>query len=157
MRVLDIGCGRGCHAILAAERGADVTAVDADAEALKAAEKAARKAAAAVHWIKLDPAHDRLPQGPFDLVMVLGGFDRRRLADYLGTVRPGGFLLGEAFLEQQRDLGWGPTDQARLLKSGEVWTLFQPFDLIEVREVLEILDGRTLAVASALARRPPQS
>ena len=97
-----------------------------------------------------------LPDGPFDFVMTLGFLDRSRFPQFLTSVTPGGYFLAEMFLEAQRELGWGPTDQARLLKSGEVWTLFRPHELVVAREVLEILDGRSLAVAGALVRRPSQ-
>jgi cyclopropane fatty-acyl-phospholipid synthase-like methyltransferase len=156
MRVLDLACGRGCHAILAAERGASVVGIDSDDEALRAAEKAARKTGARVEWMRLDPSSDAMPRGPFDLVMTFGFLDRPRLPVFLDAVKPGGHFLAEMFLEAQQELGWGPTDQARLLKAGEVWTMFRPYELVVAREVLEILDGRTLAVAGALVRRPSQ-
>jgi hypothetical protein len=72
----------------------------------------------------------------------------------MAVVQPGGYFQAEAFLEQQRDLGWGPTSDAHLLKRGELWSLAGDFEIVLAREVLEILDGRTRAVASVLAQRP---
>lgn len=154
MRVLDIACGRGRHAIAAAERGAQVVAVDNDAQKLEVAAKAARKANVSVDWIELDLERDPLPDGRFDLVMVFNYLDRRRMAEFLEAVKPGGYFLAETFLEQQRDLGWGPTSDSHLLKRGELWSLVSPFEIVLAREVLEILNGYPSALSSVLAQRP---
>jgi tellurite methyltransferase len=156
MRVLDVSCGQGCHAIAAAQRGASVIAIDRDSDLLREADAAARKSNVTVEWVHADPARDPLPPGPFDLVMQYANLHRARLPLLLDAVKPGGYLEVEAFLEQQRDLGWGPTSDEYLLKTGELWSLVRDFEILLAREVLEILDGRTRAVASVLARRPPQ-
>ncbi|NIM48856.1 MAG: methyltransferase domain-containing protein [Gemmatimonadales bacterium] len=154
MRVLDLACGRGCHAIAAAERGAHVVAVDNDAEILRSAEKAARKANVTVEWVQADLQRDPLPEGKFDIVMVFNYLDRARMSQFLDAVKPGGYFMLETFLEQQRELGWGPTSDEHLLKAGELWELVQPFEILLAREVVEILDGRSMAVSSILAQRP---
>ncbi len=154
MRVLDLACGDGTHAIAAAERGAEVVAVDIDPERLKAAETAAGKAGVTVQWLMADLTKDPLPDGQFDVVMIFNYLDRERIPQFLEAVKPGGYFMSETFLEQQRDLGWGPTSDDHLLKSGELWSLVKPFEIVLAREVLEILDGRTKAIASILAQRP---
>jgi SAM-dependent methyltransferase len=152
--VLVLACGDGTHAIAAAERGARVVAVDRDAEQLDLGQRAAAKARVDVEWIEADLTADPLPGGPFDVVMVFEYLDRTRMPEFLEAVRPGGLFLYETFLEQQRELGWGPTSDDHLLQAGELWSLVQPFEILLGREVLEILDGRTKAVASVLAQRP---
>lgn len=156
MRVLDVACGRGRHAIAAAARGAEVVALDADVEQLQAAEKTARKVGVPVEWQQADLEHDPLPPGLFDLVMVFNYLDRTRMPQMLAAVRPGGYFMAEAFLEQQRELGWGPTSDEHLLRQGELWSLVEPFEIILARDVLEVLDGRPMAVASILARCPDE-
>jgi SAM-dependent methyltransferase len=156
MRVLDLGCGRGSHAIGAARRGARVVAVDVDDDRLRDAERAARKAGVSVEWVKADLAYDPLPEGPFDFVMQFGYLDRRRLPEFLDLVKPGGYFEAEAFLEAQRALGWGPTADEHLLKPAEFWSLVGDFEIVLAREVHETLDGRTKAIASILARRPTE-
>ena len=155
MRILDVACGKGRHAMAAAARGAEVLAVDSDAERLKAAEKTAKKAQLQIDWRIADLQQD-LPDGPFDMVMVFNYLDRSRMSKFLEMVRPGGYFLAETFLEQQRELGWGPTDDEHLLRPGELWSLVEPFEIVLARDVLEVLDGRPMAVASVLARRPQE-
>lgn len=155
-RVLDLACGRGRHAIAAAQRGAQVLAVESDLARLKTAEKAARSARVSVQWAHADLTGDPLPAGTFDVVMLFYYLDRRRFPEMLEKVRPGGFFLGETFLEEQRELGWGPTSDEHLLKRGELMSLVAPYDLLLGREVLEVLDGHPRAIASVLAQRPPE-
>ena len=153
-RVLDLASGSGVHAIAAAGQGAEVVAVDADTESLKAAEAAASKAHVTVQWVQADLTTDPVPDGPYDVVMAFSYLDREQMPRFLDAVKPGGHFLLETFLEQQRELGWGPTADEHLLKSGELWSLVEPFEIVLAREVLEVLDGRSRAVASVLAQRP---
>lgn len=152
--VLDLACGDGTEAIAAARRGAHVIAIDNDPQRIETAQRAAAKAHVEVEWIRGDLTSDPLPEGPFDVVMMFEYLDRARMPDFLARVRPGGFFLGETFLVQQRELGWGPTSDEHLLTSGEFWSLVEPLEIVLAREVLEILDGHTKAVSSILARRP---
>ena len=154
-RVVDLACGRGRHAIAAAARGATVVAVDADADGIREGERLAKKAHLDIEWRVCDLEND-LPQGQFDVVMVFNYLDRVRMPTFLEMVRPGGYFLAETYLEQQRELGWGPTDDAHLLRPGEFWSLVEPLEIVLARDVLEVLDGRPMAVASVLARRPDE-
>jgi hypothetical protein len=109
-----------------------------------------------VEWVQADLTRDPLPPGQFDVVMVFNYLDRNRMPLFLEAVKPGGYFEAETFLERQRELGWGPTADEHLLKTGELWSLVGRYEIVLAREVLEILDGRTRAVASILARRPLQ-
>lgn len=153
-RVLDVACGEGLHAVAAAKRGAKVVAVDNDATRLEQAERAADKAKVTIQFVRADLSQVPVPDGPYGIVLQFDYLDRQRLPDFLDAIEPGGYFLAETFLEQQRELGWGPTSDEHLLKTGELWTLLGNFEIVLAREVLEILDGRTKAVASVLARRP---
>jgi release factor glutamine methyltransferase len=67
--VLDVGTGTGAIALaLADEAGADVVALDASAEALALARENADGLGLDVELV-LGDLRDRLPQGPFDLVV----------------------------------------------------------------------------------------
>ena len=155
-KVLDIACGRGRHAIAAAERGADVVAVDSDARRLQEAENVARRHNVSVRWVHADLEREPLPPGDFDVVMVFYYLDRRRMHDFLAAVKPGGHVLAETYLEGQRELGVGPTRDAHLLKAGELPELVRPFEVVLAREVLEEFNGRSKVIASVLAERLPE-
>jgi 2-polyprenyl-3-methyl-5-hydroxy-6-metoxy-1,4-benzoquinol methylase len=75
VRILDVGCGTGRHAIELARRGYDVTGLDLSPSQLKRAEEKARAAGVKVKFIRKDArAFDF--QGGFGLVIMLceGGF-----------------------------------------------------------------------------------
>lgn len=156
MRVLDVACGAGRHALAAAEAGASVVAVDRDHDRIKALGKESSKRGLSVEPVEADLTSWRFDPASYDVVMVFNYLDRARFAHMLAAVRPGGHFIAETFLEAQRDQGWGPTQDEHLLKTGELGTLVRDYELILGREVIEMIDGRPAALASVLARRPSE-
>jgi SAM-dependent methyltransferase len=151
---LDVACGNGRHATAAALLGADVVAIDADSKRVTAAQSTAEERGASITWSCGDLRCMDLPDTAFDVVMVFNYLDRNRMADFKNALRPGGHLMMETFLESQAEFGWGPKSDDHLLKSGELFSLVEPFELQFAREVIEVIDGRNMAVGSVLARRP---
>lgn len=153
MPVLDLACGTGRHALAAAELGGVVTAVDSDASKLKSGRRAADQRRVSVEWVQADLEQYALLESGYDLVMVFNYLDRHRMTAILRTVRPGGYLLAETFLENQRQLGWGPTSAEHLLRSGELTRLVRPLEVIQAREALDFHAGRPMSISSVLAQR----
>ena len=101
---LDLGCGEGRHTILLAKKGYDVTALDYEPLALKAARAAVRRAGSRARFVTGNALALRIPPGTFDLVLDYGCFHhvlkrdwphyRRNLARVL---RSGGHLLLSVF------------------------------------------------------------
>jgi SAM-dependent methyltransferase len=105
MRLLDVGCGPGRHALALARRGLDVTGVDLSPEFVELARGAADGEGLPARFVVGDVrelAHDSefdavicLCQGGFGL---LGGRDEPAvLARIVAAVRPGGGLAISAF------------------------------------------------------------
>jgi SAM-dependent methyltransferase len=105
MRVLDVGCGPGRHALGLARRGVEVVGVDHSAEFVRLAREAAAAEGLSVTFVELDVRElDRpeefdaticLCQGGFGL---LGGRDETAVfARIAGTLRAGGRLAVSAF------------------------------------------------------------
>ena len=152
MRVLDLASGAGRHALPAAERGAEVVAVDEDAESLEILEREAERRHLPVKCLHMDLRTSQIAPAAFDVVMLFNYLDRSRFPDFRRAVRPGGHLLAETFLTAQREQGWGPQGDEHLLVPGELLRLVEPFEVVLSREVIEMIDGRPAALASVLAR-----
>ena len=151
MRVLDLACGPGRHALLAAESGAEVVAVDSDAGSIAVLEREAQRRHLSIKCLHMDLRTSKIAPASFDVVLLFDYLDRERFPDFRAAVKPGGFLLAETFLTAQRHQGWGPQSDDHLLQPGELIRLVDPFEVVLAREVIEMIDGRPAAIASVLA------
>lgn len=102
-RVLDVGCGTGEHALLAAGLGLDATGVDLAATALRTAEDKARERGHAARFVQLDAQNLGELGEVYDTVLDCGLFhlftgddQAAYLASLRSVLRPGGryFMLG---------------------------------------------------------------
>lgn len=153
-RVLDLACGEGRHALAAAALGAHVVGVDRDSDKLATARDTAAVRGLKAEFRCLDLEGPWPDLGVFDVVLVFNYLDRARMPQVVDCIAPGGVLLMETFLAQQRELGWGPSAPEHLLRPGEVTQLVRPLEVVHGREVLEPVDAeRWRAVASVVARR----
>ena len=129
-RVLDVGCGRGEHALLAAQHGATVTGIDIAPRAIEAARAKAADRGLAVRFEVGDALHlGRLREG-FDTVVDSGLFhvfddaDRARYVTSLAAViEPGGSHYLMCFSDSQPGT-WGPRRVRReeiMLAFGDGW------------------------------------
>jgi SAM-dependent methyltransferase len=98
-RVLVMGSWLGAEAIAYALRGAEVTAIDLDGEALRLSAELAARYGTSIRTARLDAAATNLPSGHFDLVscsQVLEHLPPDRqpalLAEMRRLCRPGGLL-----------------------------------------------------------------
>jgi SAM-dependent methyltransferase len=112
--VLDVACGGGRHLRWFAARGAQVTGVDRDAQALAGLEGAGELVVADIE------------QGPwpfagrrFDAVVVTHYLWRPLLPLVVGSVGPGGVLIYETFAAGNETVG-RPSNPDFLLRPGEL-------------------------------------
>lgn len=141
-RVLDVGCGTGTFALLMAERGYDVTAVDPARASLDVAR--AKPGAAGVRWIDGDVTC--LPPLRFDLVTMTGNVAQAIASDAdwrstLGCVhdalRPGGHLVFETRVPaRQAWLEWNRAASYRVTEIPGVGAVETWVDLLQVSGAL---------------------
>ena len=113
-RVLDLACGSGRHTRWLAERGAQVVAVDRNAEAL-----AALSTMAETRCLDLEQADWPLAGEAFGAIVVTNYLWRPHLPDVLALLAPGGVLLYETFHSRQAEIG-RPRQPEFLLGDGEL-------------------------------------
>ena len=130
-------------------------AVDRDAAKIRQGRDAAKGWGLSVEWVEADLERSWPDLGQFDVVLLFNYLDRARMAQVNRSVRAGGVLMVETYLEIQRQLGRGPQQEAHLLKFGEILSLVAPLVMIRGREAFEPADNaQWAAMASILARKP---
>jgi SAM-dependent methyltransferase len=154
--VLDLACGRGRHALAAAELGVRVTAIDRHAPFLAELADRARRRELPLEVVRADLETSRgipVMPGSCGAIFVFRFLFRPLAGAIAAALRPGGLLLYETFTQEQARLEGGPSNPAFLLAPGELPTLFPSL------EILEHWEGRTdgerpQAIARLAARRP---
>ena len=98
IRVLEVGTGPGFFAILLAEEGYDVTAVDLTPAMLSEARKNAGELAERIDFREMNAEALELPEGSFDVVVSRNltwnlPHPDRAYAEWCRVLKPGGLLL----------------------------------------------------------------
>lgn len=144
-RVLDLACGGGRHAKLAAGMGHEVTALDRNSDAL-AALAGLPGISVVEHDLEADGATWPFDAGTFDGVIVTNYLHRPLMTDILAALAPGGVLIYETFAAGNERYG-KPSRPAFLLQPGE---------LLEVCAALTIIafeQGRETMPADSVRQR----
>jgi SAM-dependent methyltransferase len=114
-RTLDLAAGSGRNAVFLASRGHRVLAVDVSREALRTL----RRRAPAIDSAEVDLDCPCFRPASVDNVVCVNFLDRRLFPEMLRWIRPGGVLLLDTFLIDQRTVGH-PRNPAFLLERGEL-------------------------------------
>lgn len=118
-RVLDVGCGTGEHALMAAELGLDATGIDFSPKAIRLAEKKAQERSLDARFVVADALELGSDSDRYDTVLDCGLFhvfddrDRARFVKSLtAIIEPGGRYFMLCFSDQQPG-DWGPRRVSR--------------------------------------------
>ena len=149
MSLLDLACGQGRHAMFFATRGARVTAVDRDTAALQ---KLAAIAGVTVECRDLEGDAWPYVASSFDAAVVCNYLWRSTFAALLATLKPGGVLLFETFMDGNERYG-KPSRPDFLLRSNELLALTRDeFRVIAYEEGIELdAAGQPVAVKQKIA------
>ena len=94
--LVDLACGTGNAALIAAARGAEVTGVDVTPELIAIAERRARETGHAVTWVTADAADTALPAESFDAAISNMGIifvdPQRQVPELRRLLKPEGLL-----------------------------------------------------------------
>jgi SAM-dependent methyltransferase len=157
--LLDLACGRGRHALAAAELGIRSLGIDRDALALRALAAQATARALPLAGVRADletPMGIPVRAGSCGAILVFRFLFLPLAPAIVASLAPGGLLVYETFLRAQRSLGTGPRRTEFLLEPGDLRRLF--VDL----EPLAYTEGRSEGsppefLARLAARKPRQA
>jgi len=157
----DVACGSGRHAIYLARHGWRVEALDISAVALEGLAAAARAESLDVTCLLQDfepspPATIPLFKADrYDLAVVMRYTNLPLIEKLAGAIRPGGYLIAEAYLKSDRPDG-GPNNPAYRVAPGEFEGIVaRSFDLVFSHETVATGHaGRDANVVQVVARRP---
>ncbi len=94
-KALDLACGTGRNALLLAEKGYDVDALDISPRAIKIAAAAARERGLRINWIIADLDNYRI-DGPYDVIVISFFLVNKKIVpEIIASLKNGGVLLAE--------------------------------------------------------------
>jgi 2-polyprenyl-3-methyl-5-hydroxy-6-metoxy-1,4-benzoquinol methylase len=132
-RALDIATGKGRHALFLAARGFEVVGIDISPVALEAARRTAQQKSLVINWQEADLENIELPKAHYDMVLNFDYLQRSLVGRIKKTLKPGGWVIFETFLIDQRTIGH-PKNAAYLLRHNELLELFRDFRVLYYRE-----------------------
>jgi len=131
-RVLDVGCGTGEHALMAAALGLQAVGIDAAPAAIAIAEGKARARGLTARFVVANALDLGSLDEQFDTVLDCGLFhifdddDRARFVDSLGAVIPSGGRYHMLCFSDQQPGDWGPrrvAEQEITASFSDGWTI----------------------------------
>jgi len=152
-RALDIACGSGRNALFLAARGFQVEAVDISPVGLEQAAARARAKSLSISWQRADLQSAALPEAAYDLAVDINYLQRPLIPVLQAALKPGGWIVFETFLIDQRTIG-RPKNPAYLLAHNELLHLFRGFRVRCYREGKFADDGEPSFRAGLLAQKP---
>lgn len=133
----ELACGMGDNALLLAQEGWSVDAVDVSAIGLQRAESQAQMSGLSVNWIAADLDTWQPAGGAYDLVTVFRFLDRRSVPRIVRQgLKAGGWLVYETFGGNHLSRTDAHMRNPEfVLQPGELLQLFPDFEVIEATEI----------------------
>lgn len=147
-RALDVATGLGRNALLLAEHGYRVDAIDISPVGLAVARERATARSLRVGWIEADLDSWEPPQARYAVVVMAFYLNRKLLARLLEAVKPGGVMVVETHLRSDDEV----CRSRYRLRPGELRRTFSSWEVLELEEGRFGEDSRYLA--RIIAQRP---
>ena len=153
-RALDVACGAGRNALLLAEAGFEVDAIDISAVGLQQLEHAARSRGLNVNCIEYDLDQPYAFAADYDLIVVLWYVNLALITRLCACLAPGGYLICEEHLRSEQNV-IGPGNDNFRIAPGALRAAVSLLDLLLYEESVEATaEGGLLASARVVGTRP---
>jgi tellurite methyltransferase len=150
--VLDIAAGVGRNTLYLAGAGRPVHAIDIAFPALSHISTVARAQRLPVQLLQADLDDFPLPHSHYAAIINIRFLQRTLIPSFKAAVRPGGVVIFEAFLIDQRTIGH-PSNPDFLLQHGELAERFADFEILSASEGRCEDEGEPAFLARLVARR----
>ena len=152
-RALDVACGAGRNAILLAQAGYLVDAIDISREGLNLARQKAEDLGLDINWIEHDLDEPYRFDTDYDLIIVMWFVDLGLVSRLCACLAPGGYLICEEHLVTDLEV-IGPSSTNFRVTPGEAREAVSGLDVLLYEESIEMNDeGDHVASARVVARR----
>jgi SAM-dependent methyltransferase len=149
--VLDVGCGKGRHALLLAREGCRVVAMDREDGVIETLRATAAVERLDLIAVQADVERMSLVPERFDAIVNTLFLCRPLFSQYVRALRPGGTLLFRTFTTDHIDLlGNAHPRREFLLERGELAGAFPELEVVDCDE--SVAGGR--AMATLVASKP---
>lgn len=153
-RALDVACGAGRNALLLAEAGFRVDAIDISAIGLKQLDAEARERGFSVNCIEHDLDQPYAFATDYNLIVVLWYVNLPLIARLCACLAPGGYLVCEEHLRSEQEV-IGPGNDNFRVAPGALRAAVSSLDLLLYEESVEATaEGGLLASARVVGTRP---
>jgi tellurite methyltransferase len=152
---LDLACGTGRHAILLAECGWNVTAVDSSRVAIEILQQRAGEAGVTVDSLvaDLELGEFKIEPDAYDLVCVFYYLQRDLFPEIRAGVKNGGMVVAAIHLNDGKPEA-RPRNPAFLLEPGELRRLFCDWEIDYYQEGASDEEGHHHDTAFLICRKP---
>jgi len=144
-KALDLACGAGRDAVFLAQRGWEVTAVDANKDSLARCESLAKSSNTnlSTQCIDLELQQPAMDNPAADLIVVMRYLHRPLLPWLAKWLNPGGIICYSTFMVGSEEFG-SPRNPNYLLKPSELANTYSDMKIV-YDEVHHLADGRPVA------------
>lgn len=154
-RALDIACGAGRNALLLAQAGYRVDAIDISSEGLDLARQKAESQGLEINWIEQDLDQPCEFDRDYDLIVVMWYVNLPLIARLCDSLAAGGYLVCEEHLITEQEV-IGPTTGSFRVAAGALRDAVSSLDIQIYEESVEpIAEGGQLASARVVAKKSP--
>lgn len=154
-RALDVACGAGRNALLLAQAGYRVDAIDISSEGLDLARLKAVSQGLEINWIEQDLDESREFDSDYNLIVVMWYVNLPLIARLCDSLTPGGYLLCEEHLITEQEV-IGPATASFRVAPGALRDAVSDLDIQIYEESIEsIAEGGRVASARVVAKKPP--
>ena len=154
-RGLDVACGAGRNAILLAQSGFTVDAIDISPEGLKLAREKAKSAGLKINCIEQD-LDDPYPfQQDYDLIIVMWYVNLALIEQLCHCLAPGGYLICEEHMITAQEV-IGPANSYFRVAPGALRDAVSGLDILLYEESVEATaEGGKVSSARVVAQKTP--